>query len=177
MAARTRQRHLVVDGYNVLGKGTAILHGKPLDSARDQLIRDLHDYAGYSGQLVTLVFDAWQSDRLQRTEERIGALTVIYTKRGETADQYIERWCDERAADMDLQRIEVRVATSDSVEQTLVLGRGAARMSSRELLSEVFQMRQAGRSGGKNEPVKKATVMDGLPADVRERLERMRRGG
>ncbi|MDL2205566.1 NYN domain-containing protein [Eubacteriales bacterium OttesenSCG-928-N13] len=176
MAAHMRKRLLIVDGYNVLNQGVAYLSGKPLDDARDRLIRELHDYAAYSDQQLTLVFDAWQSDRKQRTIERTGHITVVFTKRGETADQYIERLCDEHARDVDLGRLEIRVATSDGVEQTIVFGRGATRIPARELLIEMDQMRSTGVHAGKDKTPKKSTVMDGLPPHVREQLERMRRG-
>ncbi len=170
-------RLLIVDGYNVLGQGPGMLSGKPLDDARDKLIRELHDYAGYSGQRVILVFDAWQSERKQRTEEKMGPLTVVFTRRGETADHYIERLCDEREGEMDLGRLEVRVATSDRIEQTLALGRGATRISSRELIAEMDAMRAAGVRTGVNPKQNKSTVLDGQSQSVREALERMRRGG
>ena len=177
MAIKKPKRHLVVDGYNVLNQGADMLSGKSLDDARDKLIRELSDYAGYSAQSVTLVFDAWQSNRKQRTVEQMGKLTIVFTKRAETADQYIERWCDEHARDMELGQLEVRVATSDLVEQTVIFGRGATRLPARELLIEVDNMRSAGVKSGVNNRPQKATVMDGLPTHVREKLEQMRRGG
>lgn len=174
--ARAKRRLLIVDGYNVLNQGKGLLQGKPLDDARDQLIRELADYAGSTGQQVIVVFDAWKADRMQRTQEAHGALTVVFTKRGETADHYIERLCDERARDVDLGRLELRVATSDLVEQTVVFGRGAARISARELLSDMQAARMTNRRAGPDPSPKKSTIADGLPEHVRERLERMRRG-
>lgn len=172
-----REHLLVVDGYNVLGAWPALTQGRTLEEARDALIERLSDYAGYSGQRVVVVFDAWQSDRRQRTQEKRGRLEVVFTQRGETADHYIERLCDESARLVDLGRLEVRVATSDGVEQTVVLGRGASRLSARELLYEMEHVRKSGRlSAQRVQPVKKHPLMERLPEEVRERLERMRRG-
>ena len=173
-----KARLLIVDGYNVIGAWPELGKGKPLADARDQLIERLHDYAGYSGQKVVLVFDAWQSDRATRTVEERGLLSVVFTQKGETADHYIERLCDENASRVSLGRLELRVATSDSTEQTVVFGRGAVRISSRELIYEIRQARQAGqpfarpqsRSSGRS------MVIDHLPPDVREKLEKLRRG-
>ena len=173
-----KARLLIVDGYNVIGAWPELGKGKPLADARDQLIERLHDYAGYSGQKVVLVFDAWQSDRATRTVEERGFLSVVFTQKGETADHYIERLCDENASRVSLGRLELRVATSDSTEQTVVFGRGAVRISSRELIYEIRQARQAGqpfarpqsRSSGRS------MVIDHLPPDVREKLEKLRRG-
>ena len=167
------RRVLLVDGYNVLCAWKGIPHG-PLSDARDELIHVLSDYAGYSGQQVILVFDAWRSDRLARTNQRSGALSVVFTKRGETADHYIERLCDGYAPAIDAGRMEVRVATSDGVEQTVVLARGAMRLPSRELIEEFERMRSAPQK--KAMPPRKTTLMEHLPPDVRQKLERMRRG-
>ena len=168
------KRILLVDGYNVLCAWKGVPRGK-LEDARDELIHALSDYAGYSGQQVTLVFDAWQSDRPVRTREQSGSLQVVFTKRGETADHYIERLCDGYAAAIDAGRLEVRVATSDGVEQTVVLARGATRLPSRELIEEVERMRVP-PAIVRQSPPKKATVLEHLPEDVRQKLERMRRG-
>ncbi len=172
-----RQKLLIVDGYNVLGAWPEISKGRPLADARDDLIRRLHDYAGYTGQKVILVFDAWQSDRMARTEEDHGQLSVVFTQKGETADHYIERLCDANARKVELGRMELRVATSDGVEQTVVMGRGAVRLSSRELIREIGQSRSAGAVYAK--PVFKSTrstIMDSVSEDVRKKLEKLRRG-
>lgn len=174
---KTRRRILIVDGYNVINarKNGAV---GPLADARDALLAELMDYAGYSGQQVILVFDAWLSDRMQRTFEQHGQVQVVYTQKGETADHYIERVCDEYANDIDLRRVEVRVATSDGTEQTIVLGRGAIRLSARELMYEMNQMRSQGqtRIAATAAASRRNPLMDRLPDDVRRKLETMRRG-
>ena len=171
-----RKRILIVDGYNVLNFGWPGLLGKQIDDARDKFIEQLHDYAGYSDQTVVAVFDAWRSDRMERSSQTRGKLTITFTRRLETADEYIERLCEQHRRDAELGKIEMRVATSDLVEQTLIFGRGATRMSARELLSEMEGMRNAGIKSAKPKTTAKATVMDGLPASVREKLEQLRRG-
>lgn len=172
-----RSKLLLVDGYNVLGAWPELSKGKPLVDARDALIHRLHDYAGYSGQKVVLVFDAWQSDRMQRSIEERGPLTIVFTQKGETADHYIERQCDEHARAVEIGRLEIRVATSDNTEQTVVFGRGAIRISSREL---IYEMRQARQDGGKyiRPAVKsgRSTVLEHLPEAVRSQIEKLRRG-
>lgn len=176
-----KKRVLIVDGYNVLGawrSGMGRMSSAGIDAARDQLTELFKDYAGYAGQQVILVYDAWQSDRMKRSEEKLGQLTVVFTRKGETADQYIERLVDSLAQDIRLDRCEVRVATSDGVEQTVVLGRGATRLSARELLAEMEYTRSAGRQHVKSAaPPGRATVMERLSEDVRQKLESMRRGG
>ena len=134
------------------------------------------DYAGFSGQKVILVYDAYLGDRSARSEEHMGPLTVIYTQKNETADNYIERLCDQYARDAELGRIEVRVATSDLVEQMVVLGRHATRLSARELLVEMGQVSRAGRERMQRANGARSAIIERLPKDVARRLEAMRRG-
>ena len=174
---RAPRRLLIVDGYNVINaRRSGAMDSYSLADAREKLVGDLMDYAGYSGQDVVLVFDAWMSDRTTRTEEKRGAVTVVYTQKGEIADRYIERLCDELATDIDLRRLEVRVASSDGLEQTIVLGRGASRMSARELMFEMRQLRQEGIRQVVQKPVSRRNpIGDHLPEDVRSKLEALRR--
>ena len=132
---------LYVDGYNIIGAWSkAQQENWPLDECRDRLILLLEDYAGYTGQEVWLVFDGYRTERPLRTVEPRRELTVVYTRHGETADHYIERMCQ-----LLPKYREARVATSDSIEQTLILGRGATRLSAREFWREVNQERDQGR--------------------------------
>lgn len=167
-----RERLLLVDGYNVLGAWPSAAKGRTMDEARDFLIHQLQDYAGFTGQRVTVVFDAWQGERMSRTQETRGALTIVFTQKGELADHYIERACDELARRIELGRIEVRVATSDALEQTVVMARGAIRLSARELIYEIGQS-QKGAAPYAQQQVKsgRTTIYDHLPQETRERLK------
>ena len=168
---------LIVDGYNVINarRGGGHMDSGTLADAREKLIGDMMDYAGFSDQRVVLVFDAWMSDRERRTEERRGAVTVVYTQKGEIADRYIERLCDELAGEIELRRLEVRVASSDALEQTIVLGRGASRMSSRELMMEMSQMREAGIRHVSQRPAPRRTsIAERLSEEVRRKLEKLK---
>lgn len=169
------KRILIVDGYNVINVRKPVRDSLVLEDARRQLTDRLHDYAGYSGQQVIVVYDAWLSDRARRSIENRGSLQVVFTMKGETADCYIERLCDELAEDISLRRAEVRVATSDSLEQTIALGRGAVRVSSRELLLEMDMARQARGPMVSSPGRRSSTVADRLPEHIRQQLERMRR--
>jgi len=177
MSARPPRRVLIVDGYNVINARKALRGPAALGDARDALLKDLTDYAGWSGQQVILVFDAWMSDRAARTEERRGPVTVVYTRKGEIADRYIERLCDDFAQDILDRRVEVRVASSDALEQTIVLGRGAVRMSARELMYEMQAMREVGiQYAAPAKPrAAKATIGESLPEDVRKKLDALKR--
>ena len=175
-AGRPPRRVLIVDGYNVIN-ARKDERAVSLADARERLVNELADYAGWSGQRVIVVFDAWMSDRKTRTEEKRGAVTVVFTQKGEIADRYIERLCDDFAQDIEYRRLEVRVASSDALEQTIVLGRGATRMSARELMYEMQSMRADGiRYTAPARPtLRRSTIGDRLPEHVRARLEEMKK--
>ena len=179
MSGRSRgpRRILIVDGYNVINAGPEFSGGSLSDN-RDKLLNALMDYAGWSGQQVVVVFDAWMSDRTSRTEEKRGAVTIVYTQKGEIADRYIERLCDDLASDIEYRRVEVRVASSDALEQTIVLGRGASRMSARELMAEMGQLRAEGirHTAPARPSMRRSTIGERLPEDVRRRLDELRKG-
>ncbi len=162
---------LYVDGYNVIGAwGEAEASAWPLDECRDRLAHLLEDYAGYTGQEVWLVFDGHKADRATRSVEERPRLTVVYTKHGETADQFIERMCQ------NLPRYrEARVATSDALEQTMILGRGATRLSAQELLRELRQERTQGRRHQQTNLQERSPLGTFLTEEQRAVLEGLRR--
>ncbi|MBE5807189.1 MAG: NYN domain-containing protein [Clostridiales bacterium] len=172
---RVPERVMIVDGYNVINARRHVTGSMQLADARDQLIREMQDYAGYSGQRIILVFDAWQGDRDRRSREKYGAVEVVFTQKGEIADHYIERLCDEMADDIDMRRMEVRVATSDALEQTIVLGRGATRISSRELLTEMGMVRGTATARQAVKPMGRTTIGDRLGAETVERMRAIAR--
>ncbi|HML48218.1 MAG TPA: NYN domain-containing protein [Clostridia bacterium] len=162
---------LIVDGYNVIGQWKRVAQkGWTMDEARDMLAHRLTEYAAFEGLEVVLVFDAMLSERLQRTEEARGAVTVVFTRQGESADQYIERLVDQIP-----RRREVRVATSDAVEQTVVLGRGAVRIPARELLRDMAESQRQQQARINTAPIKAYPIYQRLPPDQQAALEKLRR--
>ncbi len=130
--------YLLVDGYNIIFawdelKEVAKDH---LDAARKLLMDMLSNYQGFRNCEVILVFDAYKVKGGQGEVSRYHNITVVYTKEAETADAYIEKTTYEMA-----KRYRVRVATSDSPEQLIILGHGALRLSARAFHQEVLQAR------------------------------------
>jgi predicted RNA-binding protein with PIN domain len=131
---------LIVDGYNVIHQ-RAELEKRPvfdLADERDALIHRLANYSGFKGCETVLVFDAYAQEDPKTREEARSGITVVFTGREITADAYIERRVVELLGDTPEKRrrsrIRVAVVTSDGAVQQMVLGSGAARMSSRELI-------------------------------------------
>ena len=117
--------YLLVDGYNIVNAWKSLLElaAKSLDAAREQLIHRLANYQGWKKCRVIVVFDAYKVKGGVGSVEHKGDLWVVYTKEAETADMYIEKTTYELGRDH-----RVRVATSDGLEQLIILGRGAQRM-------------------------------------------------
>ncbi|MBO5494403.1 MAG: NYN domain-containing protein, partial [Eubacterium sp.] len=103
-----------------------------IDGARNMLINILCNYQGYKKCEVILVFDAYKVKGNDREVEKIDNISVVYTKEAETADMYIEKTSHELS-----KNNRVRVVTSDALEQIIILGGGALRVSSREFQFEV----------------------------------------
>ena len=128
--------YLLVDGYNIIFAWDELkaLAEEDIAAARGALIDMLSDYQGFRKCVVILVFDAYRVKGNHGTVEKINDIYVVYTKEAETADTYIER------ATYDLgKEHRVRVATSDALEQTIILGHGALRISARLFREEVEQ--------------------------------------
>ena len=163
---------LLVDGYNVIGAwDVPRKEHLPIEEARDRLVHLIADYAGFSGEEVIVVFDGHYTDRPVRSHQTVHGVQVVFTKHAESADNFIEAQCEAAP-----KWRQVRVASSDGVEQTIALGRGAVRISSREFLMELTQVRSVGRVRMKEEKVSRGDIFSRLPPHQREIFERMRRG-
>lgn len=125
--------YLLVDGYNVIFAWEH-LSQLSFDGAREALINILCNYQGYRKCEVIVVFDAYKVKGQQREIDRVNGISVVYTKEAETADMYIEKTSHQLA-----KHHRVRVVTSDGMEQLIILGNGALRVSSRAFLEEVRQ--------------------------------------
>lgn len=134
MSVKVKPECLLVDGYNVIHSWPQLkeLAQTHLAIARDRLIDILSNYQGYKQCLMIIVFDAYKVKQNRGSITKNHQVYVVYTKEAQTADMYIERVTHQLASEY-----RVVVATSDALEQTIVIGRGARRMSSRELALEV----------------------------------------
>ena len=128
------KEYLLVDGYNVIYASPELksLAATDLKAARDSLIDSLINFQGFRRERVLLVFDAYRVPGGKEHVEENAGLIVIYTKEAETADQYIEKAAHEIS-----KKYKVTVATSDAIEQVIVMGSGAFRLSARDFWLEV----------------------------------------
>jgi len=138
-AAQALERCMLVDGYNIIHAWPELrdLMQVNMGSARDRLIREMSDYQGYVGGILILVFDAYKVKGNPGTVECAGNIFVVYTKEAETADRYIERTVHQMAS-----KYRITVATSDGLEQMIIWGDGASRMSATGLKADLEQQKK-----------------------------------
>ena len=126
--------YLLVDGYNIIFAWDELnaLSKESLDAARHRLMDILCNYQGFKKCVLILVFDAYRVPGSPGSIEQYHNIHVVYTKEAETADMFIERVTHEIGKNR-----RVRVATSDGMEQVIILGHGALRVSARMFHEEV----------------------------------------
>ncbi len=134
-----QEEYLLVDGYNIIYAWDELreLAKDNLDGARGRLMDILCNYQGYYGMHLILVFDAYKVRGNPGSTARYHNIDVVYTKEAETADQYIEKVTHEIG-----RKYRVRVATSDGLEQLIIMGSGAIRISAGDLYEEVKGTKQ-----------------------------------
>ena len=126
--------YLLVDGYNIIFAWDELnaLAKDSLEAARHKLMDILCNYQGYQKCNLILVFDAYRVPGSPGSIEQYHNIHVVYTKEAETADMFIEHVTHEIGKGR-----RVRVATSDGMEQIIILGHGALRVSARMFHEEV----------------------------------------
>ncbi|TMV44110.1 NYN domain-containing protein [Paenibacillus mesophilus] len=165
---------VIVDGYNIIGAWAELqkLKEHSLEEARDRLIDMLADYKAYKGHKVYVVFDAHQVPGLGGKYRQL-QIEVVYTREKETADERIERL----VAELRGRRVQIYVATSDSVEQHVTFGQGALRLPARELLFTIREIRKEIRSKIEETTAPAKNSVDSkLTDELREKFEKWRRG-
>lgn len=163
---------LLIDGYNLLAdnRELAQLMSDDLTTARDQLINILSDYQGRTGGHLIVVFDGHRLAHNAGAHEDRGNLEIVYTKSGETADDYIERL----VANGNRQQL-FTVVTSDWAEQTTIMSRGGLRRSAREMWLDIKKQRFHDTEMQRKEHKKFSNLDERIDENTRTKLEKWRR--
>jgi hypothetical protein len=167
--SKKHKEYLFVDGYNIINSWGNLkeLSKLSLEVAREGLIEIMSEYQIYSGIKTIIVFDAHLVKGNSGLAENFNGLQVIYTKENETADQYIEKTLDE------IGRVEkVRVATSDWLEQQIILGRGGTRISARELEIEILEQKKTIKRKKKKKNAQEKILMGRLDDEILKKLNK-----
>lgn len=167
------KQYLLVDGYNIINSWNNLIEESKLslEAARWKLIEIMVEYQTYKDISVIIVFDAHYVKNSIEKHEFYNDLEIVFTRELESADNYIERYVASLPKDYN-----VKVATSDMTEQFLVLGLGAARVSARELKSEVIEMKRSMAEDyiNRNE-YNKNLLGHSLDLNILQKLEKLRR--
>ena len=166
--------YLLVDGYNIIFAWEELksLAESNLDAARNRLADILCNYQGFVGCEVILVFDAYKVKGNQREISHYHNIYVVFTREAETADQYIEKTTHELR-----RNHKVRVATSDALEQVIVMGQGAERISARDFLEEVEMVVAAIRKAEiESRKSEKNYLFNHMDEDLADEMEQVRLG-
>ncbi len=133
-----REEYLLVDGYNIIFAWEDLreLSRESIDGARGRLMDILCNYQGFRHNTVILVFDAYKVKGNPGSVEKYHNIYVVYTKEAETADQYIEKTVHQIG-----RKYHVTVATSDALEQMIIWGEGATRLSAAGFREEIEAVR------------------------------------
>lgn len=162
-----------VDGYNVINSWPNLKKIKDYsyESSRQQLIDTLQNYSEFKGYKIFIVFDAHMVKGSLQKKERQGNLVVVFTKEGETADNYIEKMVNNIG-----RKSEVCVVTSDSLEQQVTFQRGAIRMSSIEFYHEVIGIEKKIQAKTEKKYLEKRNWLEErIDEKTLEKLEKIRR--
>ena len=171
---KPEENYLLVDGYNIIFSWDELrdLSEVNITSARNALMDILCNYQGFRKDTLILVFDAYKVEGNPGQVFKYHNIYVVYTKEAETADQYIEKTVHRMN-----RKYQVTVATSDALEQVIILGQGAQRLSAQGLKDEVEQtgreIRQILDERREND---RNYLLNALPEDMVDLVEDIRLG-
>ncbi len=169
-----QEQYLLVDGYNIIFSWEDLneLSRVNMEGARSKLADLLCNYQGYRKCHVILVFDAYKVEGNHGEVVKYHNIHIVYTKEAETADQYIEKTVHTIG-----RKYGVTVATSDGLEQVIILGQGARRLSARGLREEIEAASTEIRGDYLNRqgPTRNLLIHQ-LPGEMAELMEDVRLG-
>lgn len=174
-AGKPRQEeYLLVDGYNIIFSWEELneLAKENIHAACDKLMDILSNYQGYRKCTLILVFDAYKVEG--HVEEIIPYhnIYVVYTKEAETADQYIEKTVHRIG-----RQYQVTVATSDGLEQVIIMGQGTHRISAQGLKKEIEDTEKTAREEWhQRRQSSKTYLFDHMSEEMQEQMEKIRLG-
>jgi predicted RNA-binding protein with PIN domain len=168
--------YLLIDGYNVIhaNAGLASVAADSLEMARKKLCDALCEFRALSRYRIIVIFDAHLVEGGVGSVETHRGIKVVFTKEAETADSYIERSAYKLAAK---RQDRITVATSDTMEQLIIMGSGAARISAEDMWEEIETARaEVLARYKKTRPIKKNPFESFLDEETALLLEEMRHG-
>ena len=174
-AGKPRQEeYLLVDGYNIIFSWEELneLAKENIHAACDKLMDILSNYQGYRKCTLILVFDAYKVEGHVEEIITYHNIYVVYTKEAETADQYIEKTVHRIG-----RQYQVTVATSDGLEQVIIMGQGAHRISAQGLKKEIEDTEKTAREEWhQRRQSSKTYLFDHMSEEMQKQMEKIRLG-
>ncbi len=166
-----KKKYLLIDGYNIIfsWKSLIKLAEDNLEDARVKLLEILCNYQGINKSEIIVVFDAYKVKNGKEVIDDYKNIKVVFTKEAESADTYIERACGVLT-----KNYSVTVATSDYLEQTIIMSKGALRQSAVELEFNIKEANKKISEFIEKKPVKNNMLVDNLDPKTAALLEEMR---
>jgi len=171
--------HIIVDGYNLIRQSDVLrIHERQsLEAGRKALVHLLTGYRKIRGYRITVVFDGWLSGAPQEERDREAGIDIIYSRRGEKADEVIKRLARQRTD-------ETIIVTSDRPVMDAAIRAGAAAIPSREFEDRIRQARNdrgqsnaiPGKNDDDNDPSIRGTKKKG-PSHRTSKRERLKQRG
>jgi predicted RNA-binding protein with PIN domain len=89
--------HLIIDGYNIIRQSPELLSQESQDLrwGREALLEKLAAYRRLKKHPITVVFDGGLAGEYLGSRDRFQGMLIIYSRRGETADDVIKRLADQ----------------------------------------------------------------------------------
>lgn len=169
-----KEEYLLVDGYNIIFSWKELneLAKENIHAACDKLMDILSNYQGYRKCTLILVFDAYKVEGHMEEVLTYHNIYVVYTKEAETADQYIEKTVHRIG-----RQYQVTVATSDGLEQVIIMGQGAHRISAQGLKKEIEDTEKNARAEWHQQRQSSKTYLfDHMSEELQAQMEKIRLG-
>jgi len=164
-----KEEYLLVDGYNIIFAWPELrdLAGENLDAARVKLLDELSKYRGSKKYEIIAVFDAYRVEGHREEAEDYHNIHVVFTRKAQTADQYIERFAHSNS-----HRYDITVATSDHLQQVIILGAGCTVWSAEDLREEMLKANErVMKTYRERHSPQREYLMDKLSDETKARLE------
>ncbi|MDO5725753.1 MAG: NYN domain-containing protein [Tissierellia bacterium] len=171
---RRGKENLYIDGYNIINDWDQLkaLSQISLEEAREKLLDLLVEYRAYADIEIILVFDSYMA-KGDRQDYIDRGVRIVFTKEDETADAFIERELYEYGF-----KKHIRVATSDKLEQEIILQNGGTRVSARELAVEIYNAKRTVNRLANKKRIESQIQMSGINeeslsvlADIKNKLK------
>ncbi|MBQ2931679.1 MAG: TetM/TetW/TetO/TetS family tetracycline resistance ribosomal protection protein [Clostridia bacterium] len=143
LVKKAEKEYLLIDGYNIIFSWDELkeIAKENMEAARTSLVERISSYKAFKKFEVIVVFDAYRVKGNRGEVDNVGGISVVYTKEAQTADSYIEKTAKELS-----KHYRVTVATSDLLEQMIIFGSGAFRLSAKALQEDVLNVEKMVRN-------------------------------